>query len=423
MTVSTTEPTRTGPTRTGPAAGAPIVAVGALGGLVWAAGLRSWMAQLVGSESTFSWMTVTLILLPGLAVGALLGWAAHGRPGRTRTARWLALAPVLFASALLDPKIFKLLITTGEGSGALMVVATALAGGLVLGRNRWSVARVLAGIVAVCGLLLLTAIGTMPAPVTSPRGAWVSLFGLTFMLVLCMAAALPHPPATQPSEVQPSEIQLSEIQPDTGSRVGLRWVLAGGIVGLAWACALRGFMAEVAGAESGVDWVGTFVFILLPGLVVGGLLGWAAHLRRAGDPRYRRRLACSPLLFAAVLVSDPRDPLAILEDGVGGGALAVPLIAILGGYAVCGRGRVVPRALAGLVALSSVPIWALTATAVGGPEFALSTPHGLWAAVLYLGLLAVLALGAAIPLRHAVGEAGTGRPAAHRRRQLAPSPG
>ena len=87
----------------------------------------------------------------------------------------------------------------------------------------------------------------------------------------------------------------------------------------------------------------------------------------------------------------------------------------------CAAAGVVPRALAGLVALSSVPLWALTATAVGGPEFALSTPHGLWAAVLYLGLLAVLALGAAIPLRHAVGEAGTGRPAAYRRRQLAPA--
>jgi hypothetical protein len=415
MTVSTTAPTGAQQA----AGAAPFVVVGGLCGLVWAAGLRSWMAQLVGAESTFSWMTVTLILLPGLAVGALLGWAAHRRPGRIRTARWLALAPVLFSSALLDPKILKLLVTSGMGSGALMVVVTALAGGFVLGRRRWSVARVLAGIVAVCGLLLLTLIGTMAGPVASPRGAWVCLFGLTLMLVFCVAAALPYPPATQPSATQPSTVQ-----PSTGSRAGLRWVVAGGIVGLAWACALRGFMAEVAGAESGVDWVGTFVFILLPGLVVGGLLGWAAHLRRMGDSRYRWRLACSPLLFSAVLFSDPRDPLAILEDGVGGGAIAVPLIAILGGYAVCGRGRVVLRALAGLVALSSVPIWALTATAVGGPEFALSTPHGLWAAVLYLGLLAVLALGTAIPLHHAAEEARTGRPTAYgRRRQLAPSPG
>lgn len=407
MTVSTSTPTPTDQARTDQAPGAAsAVLVGGLLGLLWAAGLRAWMAQLVGAGSSFSWLTFVLVLLPGAVVGALLGRAAHGRPQRTRTARRLALAPVLFASALLDPQIFAAFIHTGEGGGALMVVLTALSGGFVLGCRRWSVGRVLAVLPAACGLLLLTLIGTMAAPLTSPRGAWVCLFGLTFMLVLGAAAALPYPPP----------------QPST-SRHTVRYVALGGVVGLAWACALRGFMAEVAGAESGVDWVGTFVFILLPGLLVGGLLGWAAHLRATGDPRYRRRLALSPLLFSAVLISDPSDPLAILEDGVGAGAVAVPLIAIAGGYAVCGRGRALPRAVAGAVALSSVPVWALTATSVGGPGFALGTPHGLWAAMLYLGLLAALALGASIPLRHAVGEARDVRAPAARRGQQAPGPG
>lgn len=407
MTVSTSTPTPTDQARIDQASGAAsAVLVGGLLGLLWAAGLRSWMAQLVGAGSSFSWLTFVLVLLPGAVVGALLGRAAHGRAQRTRTARRLALAPVLFASALLDPQIFAAFIHTGEGGGALMVVLTALSGGFVLGRRRWSLGRVLAVLPAACGLLLLTLIGTMAAPVTSPRGAWVCLFGLTFMLVLCAAAALPYPPPTQSST----------------SRHTVRYVALGGVVGLAWACALRGFMAEVAGTESGVDWMGTFVFILLPGLLVGGLLGWAAHLRATGDPRYRKRLALSPLLFSAVLFSDPSDPLAILEDGVGAGALAVPLIAIAGGYAVCGRGRVMPRAVAGAVALSSVPIWALTAPSVGGPGFALGTPHGLWAAVLYLGLLAALALGASIPLRHAVGETRVVRAPAGRRGQRALSP-
>lgn len=406
MTVSTSTPTPTDQARTDQASGAArAMLVGGLLGLLWAAGLRAWMAQLVGAGSSFSWLTFVLVLLPGAVVGALLGQAAHGRPQRTRTARRLALAPVLFASALLDPQIFAAFIHTGEGGGALMVVLTALSGGFVLGRWRWSVGRVLAVLPAACGLLLLTLIGTMAAPVTSPRGAWVCLFGLTFMLVLCAAAALPYPPP------QPSM-----------SRHAVRPVALGGVVGLAWACALRGFMAEVAGAESGVDWVGTFVFILLPGLLVGGLLGWAAHLRATGDPRYRRRLAFSPLLFSAVLFSYPSDPLAILQDGVGAGALAVPLIAIAGGYAVCGRGRALPRAVAGAVALSSVPIWALTATSVG-VRAQIGTPHGLWAAVLYVGLLAALALGASIPLRHAVGENRDVRAPAARRGPQALSPG
>ena len=56
----------------------------------------------------------------------------------------------------------------------------------------------------------------------------------------------------------------------------------GAVSGLAWAAGLRGLMAEIAGADSGVDWIGTFVWVLLPGLLVGLLLGWAEHLRRTG---------------------------------------------------------------------------------------------------------------------------------------------
>jgi len=43
-------------------------------------------------------------------------------------------------------------------------------------------------------------------------------------------------------------------------------LLVGGVCGLAWASALRGFMAEVAGPETGVHWMGTFGWILAPGL-------------------------------------------------------------------------------------------------------------------------------------------------------------
>jgi hypothetical protein len=38
---------------------------------------------------------------------------------------------------------------------------------------------------------------------------------------------------------------------------------------LAWAAGLRGFMAQIAGSASTVDWAGTFGWILLPGTLVG----------------------------------------------------------------------------------------------------------------------------------------------------------
>ena len=46
------------------------------------------MVEIIGpSESTFTWMTVLYILMPGVVVGAVLGLAAHHRaegraPGR-----------------------------------------------------------------------------------------------------------------------------------------------------------------------------------------------------------------------------------------------------------------------------------------------------------------------------------------------------
>jgi membrane protein implicated in regulation of membrane protease activity len=58
------------------------------------------------------------------------------------------------------------------------------------------------------------------------------------------------------------------------------------------------------------------------------------------------------------------------------------------------------------VFLTGLAVWALTATSVGGHDFALTTPHGLWATLLYYALLATLALAASVPLR----EAATTRP-------------
>jgi hypothetical protein len=323
------------------------VAVGALVGLVWAASLRGWMVELVRFDPQLGWATFAFVLAPGTAVGALLGLAAHRRPHRTRADRWLALAPALLATALLDP-------ATSRALGSL----DGLAG-----------------------------------PLSTAHAAWVWLLGLSVLVVLGAAASLAHPARRWP---------------------GWQLTALGAVAGLAWGGALRSFMAAVAGAESGVTWVLTFGYILLPGAVVGGLLGWAAHLRLRGDGRWRWRLAWSPMLFAAVLFSDPLHFADIFRDGVGAGAAAVPLFAVLGGYAATTGGRRWLRAVAGLVFVASWGLWLSTAESVGGPSLAPSTPYGLWASVLYLGLLAVLALAASIPMRAPVPIQASPGAAAHR---------
>src|SRR4051812_7039258 len=71
--------------------GAARVLVGAAGGLGGGGALRSVMAEIAGPESTFDWFgTFEGVLLPGAAVGALLGWAARHQN------RWLVAAPLVF---------------------------------------------------------------------------------------------------------------------------------------------------------------------------------------------------------------------------------------------------------------------------------------------------------------------------------------
>jgi hypothetical protein len=189
----------------------------------------------------------------------------------------------------------------------------------------------------------------------------------------------------------------------TQRREGTALVLLGGLGGLAWAAGLRGFMAQIVGEDSTVNWSATFGYVLLPGVVIGLLLGWAEHLRRTGGRRRWRWLAISPLLFAAVLFSEgPLGVLGVFEDGLGGGAIGVPLYAMAGGYAISGRGPRWGRLACGVLALTAIPVWALTVESFAGPDLAVTTPRGLWVAIYYYSFLALFMVAAAIPHRTAV---------------------
>lgn len=176
--------------------------------------------------------------------------------------------------------------------------------------------------------------------------------------------------------------------------------MVGGLCGLAWAAGLRGFMAQIAQYSSTVSWSGTFGYLLLPGLCIGLLLGWAEHLRQVGGRPGWRWLALSPLLFAAIVFSEGvSGVLGIFEDGVGGGAIGIPLYAMVGGYAISGRGPLPARLACGLVSLTAIPIWALTVESFAGADLAVTTPRGLWVALYYYTFLALFMIAAAIPHR------------------------
>jgi hypothetical protein len=192
-------------------------------------------------------------------------------------------------------------------------------------------------------------------------------------------------------------------QPEFRSAVAL--LAVGGVGGLAWAAGLRGFMAALAGSGSEVAWYGTFAQILLPGVITGVLLGWAEYLRRTGGRRGWRWLALAPLAFPLFVFATPQGLEALLEAGLGGGALAIPLFGMAGGYALSGRGPRWARITFGVLALAPIPVWAFTAPGFG-PAFAVTSARGAWVALFFYSLLATLALACSIPHRAVASPAG-----------------
>lgn len=171
-------------------------------------------------------------------------------------------------------------------------------------------------------------------------------------------------------------------------------ILFGAVAGLAWAGALRGYMVGLAGGASRFEWVGTFAQILLPGVVIGGLLGWAEWLRRTGGRRGWRWLALSPLLFAIAPLLSPGALWTLLTTGIGGGPVGVSLMGIAGGFALSRRGPRWARIVVGILAL------ALAAGAVAAALVIGTIPaRSAWAAVLVAALAVLFALACSIPFR------------------------
>lgn len=183
--------------------------------------------------------------------------------------------------------------------------------------------------------------------------------------------------------------------------------LLGAVIGLAWAASLRGWMAELAAHTSQFEWIGTFAVILLPGALVGLLLGLADHSRRTGGRRGWRWFALAPLLLGLAPQFVPGAFEQLITTGIGGAAISVGLFGILAGYAVSRRGPVWLRIVCGLPALAFVVLAALTSLGFVPTDFGAIPseelePRETWVAVTVVSLLVVFAFACSIPHRRVV---------------------
>ena len=176
-------------------------------------------------------------------------------------------------------------------------------------------------------------------------------------------------------------------------------VALGALCGLAWAASFRAVMSEFAGYGSTVSWLDTFATILLPGVIVGGLLGWAHTIRLSGGRRGWRWLGAAPALFAIAPMLLPDAIVAFVTQGLGVGAVAVALLAIAGGFAISGRGRLWARIVCGLISALLIVGVTLATFAIAGPRLAVTEPRGVWVALLAFSLLSLLAIASSIPFR------------------------
>lgn len=171
-----------------------------------------------------------------------------------------------------------------------------------------------------------------------------------------------------------------------------RWAAGGGVCGLAWSTGLRGWMIQISPDESRFTWM-TYLYILVPGVVLGVLLGLAAHDRAAGRMP-GRLLVLAPLALAGGLI-DPRLLWWLVHTGESSGALLVALSAMAGGFALTRRRWSAGRVGATAVALLGIGAMGALALLSAPPTSA----RAAWVALLGASHLAVLCLAAALTHR------------------------
>jgi hypothetical protein len=182
-----------------------------------------------------------------------------------------------------------------------------------------------------------------------------------------------------------------------------RHVVVGSFLGVTWGASLRAWMTLLAlqlGDPPKVTWLGTFAGVLIPTMVVGALIGLAAYSAKTSERKRCRWAILSPslLIMGPAIVQDHFFSI-LLKTGVGGGAIGVALVGMLGGYALSGFGPRWTRWFAGLIS-SLLMIASVAPDYFAGPSSALpSGANDVFGILLFFLLMAQLVAGISAPSR------------------------
>jgi hypothetical protein len=199
--------------------------------------------------------------------------------------------------------------------------------------------------------------------------------------------------------VIPAGASAQTVRGESGPSMGrIRFILIGAVAGIAWATSLRALMMVLAGPQSTFTFTGTFGIIIPTGMAVGALFGLAEYQHRVGH-QYPVLIA-TPLLVGIVPLVQPGALQALVTTGDGGAPIGLAVSAMIGGFALSGRGPLWARVLAGTIALAEVPATFLAPKPL--PDLSVTTPYGAWFATLASSLGLVLTLASAIPMRRPI---------------------
>lgn len=166
------------------------------------------------------------------------------------------------------------------------------------------------------------------------------------------------------------------------TRLPRREMAAGAVVGLAWAAAMRGMMAEMAANDPGGSDVtfATFIFILAPGAIMGSLMAWALAPRAPATRCPPQRLRWAPMVMCL-------DPV----------ALPVMLAVVGVGWVAGGRGTPTSRMWIGVPSVLTVVILVVAMIVVPPPAW--ESWRNTWVVVLGASLIGSLVIAETMVVR------------------------